>query len=171
MGRSHRPIPKGLSDKLQYVRVNLNLTQKEMFDRLQSGLVRELDEIKLHPSHISEYEKGIREPPLRVLLEYIRIAQLPMDVLVDPELLIPNEFSLSLIVARLHDLGPQEFWAMVRRYRSTGKKADESDELVRIHLQAHPSGRKQKNLNRYVLLATALFLQRVLLVTNKPNVV
>jgi transcriptional regulator with XRE-family HTH domain len=128
VGRSHRPIPKGLSDKLQYVRVNLNFTQKQMFDRLQSGLVRELDEIKLHPSHISEYEKGVREPPLRVLLEYARIAQLPMDVLVDSELLIPNQFSLSLIVAHLHDLGPQEFWAKVRRCQGTGKEATESHE-------------------------------------------
>jgi transcriptional regulator with XRE-family HTH domain len=128
VGRSHRPIPKGLSDKLQYVRVNLNFTQKQMFDRLQSGLVRELDEIKLHASHISEYEKGTREPPLRVLLEYARIAQLPMEILVDPELFIPNELSLSLIVARLHELGPQGFWAMVRRAQDTGKEAVESHE-------------------------------------------
>ena len=99
-----------------------------MYDRLQQGLARALDQTKLHPSHISEYEKGIREPPLRVLLEYARIAQLPMDVLVDPELLIPNEFSLSLIVARLHELGPQGFWAMVRRAQETDKQVSASHE-------------------------------------------
>ena len=95
MGRSHRPIPKDLPEKLYYIRLSLKLTQKEMLERLQVGLAQDLDPLTgLYPSHISEYERGIREPPLRVLLEYARVAQVPMEVLVDQWLSLPGEFSL-----------------------------------------------------------------------------
>jgi hypothetical protein len=44
---------------------------------------------KLYPAHISEYERGEREPPLPVLLSYARLAGVCMDVLVDDELDLP----------------------------------------------------------------------------------
>jgi transcriptional regulator with XRE-family HTH domain len=92
-----------------------------MFERLKAGFDPEFDQIKLHLSHISEYERGIREPPLRVLLEYARIGRLPMEVLVDPQLLIPYELSLSLIVDRIRELGPKTFWALARRAQAGEK--------------------------------------------------
>lgn len=104
MGRSHRPIPHGLPEKLYYIRLSLNLTQKQMVERLRIGLDKDLDPISApHPSHISEYERGIREPPLRVLLEYARVIQVPMDVLVDRWLSIPNEFGLFFRASMLKE--------------------------------------------------------------------
>lgn len=115
LGRSSRPIPVGLPDKLLYVRLILHLTQKQMFDLLQSGLDPILDQIKLHSSHISEYERGIREPPLRVLLEYARIAKVPMEVLVDRSLSVPSELRARLLADDLKKVGPRVFWPRVRR--------------------------------------------------------
>jgi transcriptional regulator with XRE-family HTH domain len=116
LGRSSRPIPVGLPDKLLYVRLLLRFTQKQMFDRLQSGLDPILDDqIKLHSSHISEYERGIREPPLRVLLEYARIARVPMEVLVDRFLSLPSTLRASLMADNLKKVGPRVYWPRVRR--------------------------------------------------------
>jgi len=73
-----------------------------MVERLRMGLDEDLDPITApYPSHISEYERGIREPPLRVLLEYARVIQVPMDVLVDRWLSIPNEGGLFLHASML----------------------------------------------------------------------
>lgn len=95
MGRSRRPIPKFLPGKLYRIRLSLKLTQKQMLERLQIGLARDPDPLTgLYPGHISEYERGIREPPLRVLLEYARVAQAPLEVLVDQSMSLPNEFTI-----------------------------------------------------------------------------
>lgn len=126
MGRSSRPIPEGLPEKLLHVRLLLHFTQKEMFDRLQTGLNPILDEIKLHSSHISEYERGIREPPLRVLLEYARIAQVPMEVLVDRFLSLPSSLRASLMAKNLQKVGPRVFWPRVRRAQAEYKQEIES---------------------------------------------
>ena len=96
MGRSRRPIPKGLGEKLYFVRLRLRFTQRQMFERLQSVLDQDLAPITLYPSHISEYEREIREPPLRVLLEYARVAQVPLEILADRWLSFPNSFGLSV---------------------------------------------------------------------------
>lgn len=58
MGRSRRPRPKRLAFKLYTIRRHLGLTLDEMIKRLR------YDESPLHPSRISEYERGTREPPL-----------------------------------------------------------------------------------------------------------
>lgn len=95
MGRSRRPIPNLLPGKLYRIRLSLNLTQKQMLERLQIGLAKDPSPLTgLYPGHISEYERGIREPPLRVLLEYARIVQAPMEVLVDQSMSLPNEFTI-----------------------------------------------------------------------------
>ena len=125
MGRSSRPIPVGLPEKLLYIRLLLYLTQKEMFDRLQSGLDPDFDQIKLHSSHISEYERGMREPPLRVLLEYARIAQVPMEVLVDRWLSLPSSLRASLMAKDLEKVGPRVFWPRVRRAQAAYKQSIE----------------------------------------------
>ena len=80
MGRKARPKPKRLAQKLLSVRVGLGLSQNE--------LIRELAE-DLTQSRISEYESGVGEPSLLVLLRYARLAGISTDVLIDDKLDLP----------------------------------------------------------------------------------
>ena len=82
MGRSSRPAPKYLAKKLAQVRERLGLTQAVMCEKLGFP--------KIHPAHISGYERGEREPPLPVLLKYARLARVSTDVLIDDKLKLPN---------------------------------------------------------------------------------
>ena len=84
MARSPRPKPARLPEKLLQIRFALDLSQ--------DGMLRELglDE-KLSRTSISAYELGTSEPPLPVLLDYARIANVWMDVLVDDELDLPEK--------------------------------------------------------------------------------
>jgi transcriptional regulator with XRE-family HTH domain len=82
MGRSARPRPKRLPDKLLRIREALGLSQNEMLARL--GL-RE----KLLRAAVSGYELGNIEPPLPVILLYARVAGICTDVLLDDELDLP----------------------------------------------------------------------------------
>lgn len=77
MGRSYRSRPKKLGKKLRLIRNRLDLTQPEMIKMLA------VKNEPLHPSSISEYETGKREPPLLVLLRYAKIAGISTDVLID----------------------------------------------------------------------------------------
>lgn len=81
MGRSRRPQPEHLAGKLLAIRQALGVSQAEMFKRL--------DFPKLHPAHVSGYERGEREPPLAVLLRYARLAGISTDVLIDDDLDLP----------------------------------------------------------------------------------
>jgi transcriptional regulator with XRE-family HTH domain len=83
MGRSPRPRPQRLALKLLHVREALGISQAEM--------VKNLAQPKLHPAHISGYERGEREPSLPVLLHYARIAGVCLDVLVDDALELPSK--------------------------------------------------------------------------------
>jgi transcriptional regulator with XRE-family HTH domain len=85
MGRSSRRsrhYPKRLGEKLLQIRTALNLSQTAMLERLGSpeGLLG---------TSISAYERGVREPPLLVLLAYARIAGVSVDVLIDDKLDLP----------------------------------------------------------------------------------
>ena len=82
MGRSARPRPKRLPDKLLRIRERLGLSQNEMLTRL--GL-----EEKLLRAAVSGYELGTIEPPLPVILQYARVAGICTDVLLDDELDLP----------------------------------------------------------------------------------
>jgi transcriptional regulator with XRE-family HTH domain len=84
MGRSNRQKPERLASKLRIIRERLDLTQEEIIQRLNCK------NIPLYPASISEYEKGRREPPLLVLLQYARIAGVAMEILVDDELDLPE---------------------------------------------------------------------------------
>jgi transcriptional regulator with XRE-family HTH domain len=81
MGRSSRPKPERLALKLLSIREALNISQAEMVNRL--------DYPRIHPAHISGYERGEREPPLPVLLRYARLAGISTDLLIDDELDLP----------------------------------------------------------------------------------
>jgi transcriptional regulator with XRE-family HTH domain len=98
MGRSHRPMPRRLAEKLYYIRRHLDLTQEQMVERLKSKLLEShKDELPLYPGHISEYERGMREPPLVVLLQYARLAQVPLENLVDDGLDLPGFYFMYVL--------------------------------------------------------------------------
>ena len=84
MARLPRPKVARLPEKLVQIRLALNLSQDGMLSRLG------LDE-QLSRTTISAYELGTGEPPLPVLLDYARIANVWMDVLVDDELDLPDK--------------------------------------------------------------------------------
>lgn len=82
MGRSARPRPLRLGKKMLLIRRALGLTQEEMLARL--GSIKGLTH-----SSVSGYERGNREPPLIVLLEYANIANVHLEVLADDNLDLP----------------------------------------------------------------------------------
>jgi transcriptional regulator with XRE-family HTH domain len=77
-----RPKPKRLAEKLLQIRNGLGLSQSEMWRRL--GLE---DEVTY--DRISKYEVGRNEPPLLILLQYARLANVHMEALVDDDLDLP----------------------------------------------------------------------------------
>ena len=85
MGQSPRPRPKRLASKLRQLRSLLELTQEQMAEAVKHV------PSPPQPGHISEYELGKREPSLLFLLAVARIADLPMEVLVDDNLDMPEK--------------------------------------------------------------------------------
>ena len=79
-----RQKPERLAEKLKQIRLSLGLSQDGMLARL--GLAEEF-----FRSRISAYELGKREPPLTVLLEYARLANVYVEVLIDDELDLPDK--------------------------------------------------------------------------------
>ena len=71
--------PKRLARKLTLIRKSLGLSQNEILKVLGFHT-------RLFRSNISQYERGDREPPLLVLLEYARLANVSVDVLIDDDL-------------------------------------------------------------------------------------
>jgi transcriptional regulator with XRE-family HTH domain len=76
MGKKARPTPARLAEKLLQIRDALGVSQSEMFRRLGVGDL-------ISYKQISKYELGITEPPLPVILEYARVANVSTDVLID----------------------------------------------------------------------------------------
>ena len=82
MGRSRRNKPMRLSEKLFTVRKRLQMSQTEMAHAL---------ELKVNYSAISNFELGTREPDLLVILRYARLAGVPVEILIDDQLNLPEE--------------------------------------------------------------------------------
>lgn len=98
MGRGKRVVPERLAAKLLLIRERLDLSQSEMFKRLRVRRSR------VYASHISGYETGTREPPLDVILQYARVAGVPVEALIDDELDLPHRLP-----------GEPSEWVMTRR--------------------------------------------------------
>jgi transcriptional regulator with XRE-family HTH domain len=81
MGHARRR-PKRLAEKLLQIRNALGLSQTEIYKRL--GVE---DEILY--TRISDYELDKSEPTLMVLLQYARLANVTVDVLIDDKLDLP----------------------------------------------------------------------------------
>ena len=78
-----RPKPERLAEKLLAIRAALGVSQPEMLRHLG---VEHLIEYHI----ISRYERGKREPPLMILLEYARLVNVYVDVLIDDGLDLPD---------------------------------------------------------------------------------
>ncbi len=77
---SSRPRPARLASKLKQIRTSLGLSQTE--------IVKELNykSSPLSAPQISHYENDLREPPILLVLAYARLANIPMESLVDDKL-------------------------------------------------------------------------------------
>jgi transcriptional regulator with XRE-family HTH domain len=89
MGSASRPKPARLAKKLLYIRATFGLSQSEMLARLGEAN-------DLFRSSISAYERGVREPPLPVLLKYARLAGVYVDALIDDEADLPEELPANI---------------------------------------------------------------------------
>lgn len=101
MGRGKRLLPRRLAAKLLEIRERLDLSQAQMFNRL--GKTRS----RIYASHISGYERGTREPPLDVLLQYARVAGVLIEALVDDELDLPEHLPSEVTTE----------WVVIKRER------------------------------------------------------
>ena len=84
MGKTPRPKPLHLAEKLLQIRLMLGLSQNGMIRRL--GLSNELLQ-----ASISGYELGTREPPLPILLRYARAVGICVEILIDDDLDLPDK--------------------------------------------------------------------------------
>src|SRR2546421_5306334 len=83
MGSVARWRSKRLAEKLLHIRTALGLSQNGMLRHL--GLAEEMFQAR-----ISSFELGTREPPLPVLLEYARAANVYVDALIDDGINLPE---------------------------------------------------------------------------------
>ncbi|MDQ1589705.1 MAG: Helix-turn-helix domain [Pyrinomonadaceae bacterium] len=79
-----RPKPERLAEKLLQIRNALGLSQQQLHKRLGIEDLIEYNEL-------SKYELGKREPPLKILLQYARVAGIPAEVLMDDDLDLPEK--------------------------------------------------------------------------------
>lgn len=74
--------PKRLAEKLKRIRIQQNLSQNEILQKLGFDGI-------LFQGNISQYELGRREPPLPLLLAYARSVEINVDILIDDNLDLP----------------------------------------------------------------------------------
>jgi transcriptional regulator with XRE-family HTH domain len=84
MGSKPKYRPKNLGRKLLQIRKALGLSQSEMLRRLGA-------EHSFSAARISEYETDTKEPSLRVLLAYGRVARVHLEALIDDEASLPQK--------------------------------------------------------------------------------
>lgn len=83
MGRATRLRPERLAEKLLQIRNAFGLSQSDMLRRL--GFEEEI-----WYTQISGYELGRSVPPLPILLQYARLANVLLEVLADDNLDLPE---------------------------------------------------------------------------------
>jgi transcriptional regulator with XRE-family HTH domain len=76
MGHARRR-PKRLAEKVLQIRTALGLSPSEMVNRLG---------VEMPHRNISTYERDKSEPPLTVLLAYARVANVPLEHIVDDDI-------------------------------------------------------------------------------------
>ena len=78
-----RAVPKKLGKKLLLIRERLGMSQREIVKALN------YKDTPLRASQISQYETGQREPTMMLVLAYARLANVPMECLVDDKMKLP----------------------------------------------------------------------------------
>lgn len=91
MGSKRRAQPKKMKFKLLHIRKSLDLTQEQMAKKL------DMKQSRVYPTHVSEFERGLREPSLLVLLKYARMGGVSTDDLIDDVLDLPDRLPSLLI--------------------------------------------------------------------------
>lgn len=83
----HLIKPEYLAAKLVAIRKTLGLSQNGIVRRmgLAGLLIRE---------EISAFERGVRVPPVGVLLRYARAAGIAVEILIDDKLDLPRKFRM-----------------------------------------------------------------------------
>lgn len=92
MGKSNRPRPARLAEKLLAIRQNIGgsgLSQNDLLKKL--GLEDELER-----DRISKYERGTLEPPLIVLLRYAEAANVYLEAIVDDRMDLPEKLPCKI---------------------------------------------------------------------------
>lgn len=89
MGTKKRPVPARLPEKMLKIRRLLDLTQEQLAER-----VSHLPSAP-QPGHISRFEQGLREPNLIYLLEISRLSGVPLEVILDDKLDVPEKLKKS----------------------------------------------------------------------------
>ena len=84
MGGAARERPARLAEKLLQIRNALGVSQGEMLNRLGMGESG-------YRHYVSQFETGKREPSLLILLQYARVANVYVEVLIDDELDLPDK--------------------------------------------------------------------------------
>lgn len=82
MARTKRRKP-ALAEKLRHIRVVMGLSQNQMIGHM--GLTG-----KILREEISDFERNKRIPPLEVILQYARVANVTVEALIDDELALPE---------------------------------------------------------------------------------
>lgn len=77
---NRRAMPKRLGKKMRQIREQLGMSQREIVTALNYR------DTPLRASQISQYENGQREPTMMLVLAYARLANVPMEILVDDKL-------------------------------------------------------------------------------------
>jgi transcriptional regulator with XRE-family HTH domain len=93
MGKASSKKPLHLSRKLVEIRTRLGLSQNGLIR--QMGLVDELTQ-----AEISAFERGVRNPPLHVLLAYARAVNLSTDLLIDDAIELPSTLPVPISKTR-----------------------------------------------------------------------
>lgn len=88
MGRGTKARPLRLAAKLLCIRAACGLSQNELLRSLGHP-------VSLTQRSISKYESDLADPPLTVLLQYARLANLYVEVLLDDDLDLPSNLPSS----------------------------------------------------------------------------
>lgn len=108
MGRRARPRAQRLNEKIRQIREAYGWTQPEFIRRL--GLDDELTQSDIQAFEREPGDRWAREPALPHLLRIARLAGVTIDVLVDPELELPDR------------LPPDPSHGLIRREKAKAKK-------------------------------------------------
>ena len=84
MGGAARERPARLAEKLLQIRNALGVSQGDMLYRIGLGESG-------YRHYVSQFETGKREPSLLILLQYARVANVYVEVLIDDDLDLPDK--------------------------------------------------------------------------------